>query len=142
VRPQQVLRADDEPELLARVEDQADRSQVDLDLRDLTRLQLLHPVEAVRGNRIRGERFIQLPGGHAQAAVGTLVAQHRRAMLGDVLHYRALIGNRELLQVSSLRMRSHFSADEIRRQARKVADSPFRYWNSPRSFVVPVCVGV
>jgi len=104
MRTQHVVRADDEPKLLAMVEHQADRSQVDLDICDLTRLQLLHPVEAVRRNRIRGERLIQMPGRHAQAAVGTLVPQHRRAPFGDVLDHRTLIGNRELLQVSAVRI--------------------------------------
>jgi hypothetical protein len=52
-RPHPAVRAYDQPELLARVEHQTHREKVDLNLRDLSRTQLLDPIEAVSRDGIR-----------------------------------------------------------------------------------------
>ena len=65
-RAQDVSAAYDETELLAGVEDKADRQQVDFDVDDLAGRELLDPVEAVSGHVIGRQRLVEVARGNAQ----------------------------------------------------------------------------
>src|ERR1700712_5211144 len=80
-RTEQVLCTDDQAELLARVESQTQRRKVYLDLHALAGPQLVDSVESVHGDVVGGQRLVQLTHGHAQATIGSLVAQYRSAPL-------------------------------------------------------------
>ncbi len=66
--PHCVPGADQESELLARIEDESDREQGDLDVDELAGLQLVNPVEGVLGHCVGGQRFVQVSHGHPQPA--------------------------------------------------------------------------
>lgn len=65
--PHCVPGADQESELLARIEDESDREQGDLDVDELAGLQLVNPVEGVLGHCVGGSGLVQVPHGNAQA---------------------------------------------------------------------------
>jgi hypothetical protein len=72
---EQILRADDQSKLLARIEHQTDWQQIDFDLNDRAGVEFLDAVEAVHRDFVRRQRLIQVSHRHAQTAGGTLVPQ-------------------------------------------------------------------
>ena len=57
----QILRADDQPKLLARMEHQTDWQQIDFDLDDRAECEFLNPVEAVDRDFVCRECLVQGP---------------------------------------------------------------------------------
>ena len=95
---QDVVAADDEPQLLARLQRQPYREKVDVHAGDFAGRQLLDPVEAVDRDGVRRAHLVEMAQGHAQAAVGALVLQDRRAPLRQALHHRPVVGDVELFE--------------------------------------------
>jgi hypothetical protein len=62
--------ADDEPQLLARIQCQPDREQVDVHAGDLSGGKLLDAIKAMGRHAVRGVRLIEMAKGRAQATVG------------------------------------------------------------------------
>ena len=60
--------------------------------------ELLDPVEAVGGHVVGRQCLVEVAGGDAQPPVGSLVPQDRGAVIGEVVHHRALVGDGECLQ--------------------------------------------
>jgi hypothetical protein len=67
---QQMVAADDEPQLLARIQCQPDREQVDVHAGDLSGGKLLDAIKAMGRHAVRGVRLIEMAKGRAQATVG------------------------------------------------------------------------
>ena len=72
---QQMMATDDEPQLLARIQRQPDREKVDVHADDLSWSKLLDAIKAVDRHAVRRVRLVEMPWGHSQATVGTLVLQ-------------------------------------------------------------------
>src|SRR5260370_36424855 len=96
---QQMVAADYEPQLLARIQRQPDREQVDVHFGDLSGGKLLDAVEAVDRHGVGRARLIEMPYGHAEATGGPLVLQYRRALSCSRLHLRSMIGYVELFEL-------------------------------------------
>jgi len=90
-RPEVIAGADDESELFAGVERQADRSQVELDVDDLARGEFLHAVEAVSGHVIGRPFLVEMTRRDAQPSVGALLPQDGRTVVGEVVVHGALV---------------------------------------------------
>jgi hypothetical protein len=90
--------ANREPQLLAGPEGQTYGERVDLDWDDLVRRELLDPVERVDGDAAWRPRLVEVPKGHTQMSVRTLVLQIRRPALRYVLQDVTVVGHVELLQ--------------------------------------------
>jgi DNA-binding NarL/FixJ family response regulator len=78
---QQVVAADDQSQLFARTERKPDREQVDIQANNLSGCKLLNAIETMGWYGVRGVALIEVTHGRAQAAVGPLVLQYRRAFL-------------------------------------------------------------
>lgn len=81
----EVAGAHDQTGLHAGVECHADREQGNLDLNHLVGRERLDPVEAVGRDLIYGQVRFEMTPGHTQPSARSLVAQDRRALLGQVV---------------------------------------------------------
>src|SRR6266446_6529008 len=96
-RSDQVSGTDNEAELLAGMEGEANRQQIEFDVNDLAGREFLHAVEAMGRYVIGRQLFVEVPSRYPQPAVRTFVAQDARPMIRDVVGPRALVGDSELL---------------------------------------------